>query len=80
MHALNLPYPQFCQISAPKLHTSALEAILYTFVTQTTPTHYQANNSHSSRLATTHPDREEASLPEMGAMKGKRTFSQPIHA
>ena len=38
MHALNLLYPQFCQVSAPKLHTSAL-ATLYTFVTQTTPTH-----------------------------------------
>ena len=25
--------------SAPKLHTNALTAILYTFVTQTTPTH-----------------------------------------
>ena len=31
--------PSSVGFSAPKLHTSALTAILYTFVTQTTPTH-----------------------------------------
>ena len=31
-------YPQFCQAFSPKLHTSALTAILFTFVTQSTPT------------------------------------------
>jgi len=36
---LNLPYPQFSRGFTPKLHTSALTAILYTFVTKTTPTH-----------------------------------------
>jgi len=36
MHALNLPFLGF---SAPKLHTSALAAILDLFVPQTTPTH-----------------------------------------
>jgi len=34
--------------SAPKLHTSALTAILYMFMTQTTLTHYWAGNSHSN--------------------------------
>ena len=31
--------PSSVRFSAPKLHTSALAAILYTFVMQTTPTH-----------------------------------------
>ena len=36
MYALNVP---FCGGFSPTLHTSTLAAILYTFVTQTTPTH-----------------------------------------
>jgi len=42
MHALNLPYPQFCQAFSPQnFMASALTAILYTFMTQpcTTLTH-----------------------------------------
>ena len=31
--------PSSVRLSGPKLHTSALIAILYTFMTQTTPTH-----------------------------------------
>ena len=31
--------PSSVRFSAPKLHTNTLAAILYTFVTQTTPTH-----------------------------------------
>ena len=34
-----LPYPRSVRFSDPKLHTSAIVAILYTFATQTTPTH-----------------------------------------
>jgi len=35
---LNLHIPSSVRFLAPKLHTSALTAILYTFMTQTTPT------------------------------------------
>jgi len=48
--------PSSVGFSAPKLHTSALTAILYTFVTQTTPIHWWAGNSHGTQLATAHPD------------------------
>ena len=38
MHALDLPYPQFCRVFSPRLHTNTLVAILYMFMTQTTHT------------------------------------------
>jgi len=45
---LHIPVVGF---SAPKLHTSALTVILYMYVTQTTPTHQHAGNSHGTQLA-----------------------------
>ena len=45
--------------SAPKLHTHDHAAILYTFVTLTTPTHQGASNSHGSLLTIARLDREK---------------------
>ena len=53
---LPIIFPSSVRFSASKLHTSALTAILYTFVIQTTPTHQRACNSHGTQPATAHPD------------------------
>ena len=60
MDALNIIISSSLHFSAPKLHTHDHAAILYTFVTLTTPTHQGAFNSHGS-------------LPEREALQGKRT-------
>ena len=51
-----LHIPSSVGFSAHKFHTIALTAILYTYVTQTTPTHQHAGNSHDTQLAATCPD------------------------
>ena len=47
--------PSSVRFSAPKLYINALTAVVYIFLTQTTPTHYQACNSHGTQLATARP-------------------------
>ena len=39
---------------------AALAAILYTFLTQSTPTHYRAHSSHGTLPVTAHPDWEKS--------------------
>jgi len=66
----SLYIPSSVGFSAPKLHTSALTAILYTFVTQTTPTQAIVTALSRQPLAQTGIN---ASPLEMDAVQGKRT-------
>ena len=48
--------PSSAGFSGPKLYTSALAAILYVYVTQTTPTNWRACYNHGTQPATVHSD------------------------
>ena len=70
--SLYMNIPQFCRVSAPKFHTSALTAILYTWLKPHPPINELAIVTALGwqTLAQTGIN---ASLPEVGTVQGKRT-------